>query len=180
MLVNSLMLILLIISSSILFFINNLYIILGIFVIVSIISIVFKVKLPIYLPFIILLGINFGLNYYFGNLLDALMVTLRLFIMFIMVNLIIKKIGIYNLADTIGNLFKSKTITLIVAISLSFIPIMIKEISEIKKSLITKNCQFNLANLLKRPSVFIVTFFNNLFKRIDDMEKVLLSKGVDE
>lgn len=180
MFINSLLLIILVISSSVLFFINNFYVILGLLIFVTILSLVFRVRLPLYLPFIILLLINFILNFWLSDIMMATMVTVRLIIMFISVNLIIKKIGTYNLAYTIGNLFRSKEITLIISIALSFIPIMIKELLEIRKSLITKNFPLNIKNVLRRPNVFIMTFFSNLFKRVSEMEKVLISKGVDE
>ena len=180
MLLNSLLFIFLIIFSIVLFFINNLYVIV-IFLIVSILlSIIFKVRLPIYLPFIILLLINFLFNYLLSSLEDAFLVTLRLLIMFMIVNLIIKKIGIVNIGKIMGNIFHSRELALIISISLSFIPIMIKEMSNIKNSLITKNFSFSLKNVLTRPQIYVVTFFSLLFKRVSELERVLISKGVDD
>ena len=180
MFINSLLFLFLLCFSIIIFFINNYYI-LGIILIISILlCLLFKVRLPIYKSFLILLLINFSLNYLLGDLGDAFVVTVRLVIMFIMVNLIMKKIGIYNLSYIIGKLTHSKSITLILVIALSFIPIMIKEISEIRKSLITKNYPLSLKNILKRPDIFVITFFSNLFKRVNDMEKVMLSKGIND
>ena len=180
MFLNSLLLIFLLVFSFLLFFINNIYIIIGLFVLTLILILIGKINLHLYKSFIVLIIINFLLNYLLSNINDALIVTMRLFIMFFMVNLIINKIGIYNLAKTIGNIFHNEDITLIIAISLSFIPIMIKELSEIRKSLITKNFPLTLKNVIIRPNVFVITFFSNLFKRVNDMEKVLISKGVEE
>lgn len=180
MLFNSFLFFFLLIFSSIIFFIKNLYII-GLLLILSIfLCFIFKVKLPIYLPFLFLLTINFFINFLLSDLINAILVTTRIFLMFTVVNLIIKKIGIYNLSQVFKTIFKSKELALIVAICLSFIPIMTKEIHEIKKSLKTKNYEINLKNILRRPSIFVITFFTNLFKRVDEMEKVLISKGIDE
>ncbi len=188
MLVNSILFLFLILFSFLLFFINNIYVIIGFFVVdiflsilfISIIlSIIFKVRLSIYLPFIIILFINFIMNLLLSSFLDGLIVTLRLIIMFIVVNLIIKKIGIYNIGYIIGNIFRRKEITLIISISLSFIPIMIKELSDIRRSLITKNYPLTFKNIIRKPSVFVITFFSNLFKRVNEMEKVLISKGIE-
>ena len=179
MLLNSLLFIFLIIFSIILFFINNFYIILSFLIVSVLLSIIFKVKLPLYLPFIILLIINFLFNYLLSSLEDAILVTMRLLIMFIVVNLIIKKIGIVNIGKIIGNMFHSRELSLIISISLSFIPIMIKELSSIKNSLITKNFPFTLKNVLTKPQVYVVTFFSLLFKRVSELEKVLISKGVE-
>ena len=180
MFLNSLLFIIMLVFSFVLFFINNLYVILGLFLLLLIISIVFKVKLPIYISFIILLIINFVVNMLLSSYLDALLVTLRLIIMFMLVNIFIKKLGVYNIGKIIGNILHSESIGLIISISLSFIPLMIKELSYIKNSLKTKNFNLNFKNIIKRPSIFVATFFNNLFKRVDEMEKVLMSKGYDE
>ena len=180
MLINSFLFLFLLGFSIIIFFINNYYILSVLLITSILLCLLFKVRLPIYKSFLILLIINFSLNYLLGDLSDAFIVTIRLVIMFIMVNLIMKKIGIYNLSYIIGKLTHSKSITLIFVIALSFIPIMIKEISEIRKSLVTKNFPLSLKNILKRPDIFVITFFNNLFKRVNDMEKVMLSKGIND
>lgn len=180
MLVNSILFVFLILFSIGLFFINNIYIIISLLFISSLLSIIFKVRLPIFLPFIIILIINFFFNYLFSGIMDACIVTLRLIIMFITVNLIIKKIGVFNLSKVIGLLFHSKTIELMIAITLSFIPILSKEIKSIRSSLITKNFELNLKNIIARPHVFVITFFSNLFRRVNEMEKVFISRGIDE
>ena len=180
MLVNSLLFIFLILFSIGLFFINNLIIIVSILSISIILSILLKVKLPIYFPFIFILFISFIFNYLLSSIDEAILVTLRLTTMFIVVNIIIKKIGIVNIGKVIGNIFHSKDIELIISISLSFIPILSKEIYYIKNSLKTKNFPLTLKNILLKPHIFVITFFNNLFQRVNDMEKVFISRGIDE
>ena len=177
---NSLLFIFLILFSFFLFFINNLYIVIGLLIVSIILSIVFKVRLPIYIPFIILLLINFIFNYLLSSLYDAFLVTIRLIVMFIVVNLIIKKIGITSIGKILGNLFKSKSLELMISISLSFIPIMAKELKGIRDSLKTKNFPLNFKNIITRPHIFVVTFFTNLFRRVNEMEKVFISRGIDE
>ena len=100
--------------------------------------------------------------------------------MFLMVNIIIKKIGILNLGKIIGTLFRSKSIELVITISLSFIPILSKELINIKNSLKTKNFNFNIKNVLLKPHIFVVTYFTNLFRRVNEMEKVFISRGIEE
>lgn len=180
MLINSILFLFLLLFSFVLFFVNNIYIILIFLALSIIICFLNKIKPPIYYTFIFLLFINFIINLILSGYYDAIVVTARLLIMFLIVNIIIKKIGIYNLSNVIGNILKSKTISLMISISLAFIPIMILELSMIRKSLICKNFNFNLKNVLTKPSVFITTFFTNLFKRVDTLEKVLISKGVSE
>ena len=88
-----------------------------------------------------------------------------------MVNIIIKKIGILNLGKIIGGLFRSKSLELVITISLSFIPILSKELINIKNSLKTKNFNLNIKNVLLKPHIFVVTYFTNLFRRVNEMEK---------
>lgn len=180
MLVNSILFIFLILFSLGLFFINNLYIIISLLIISIILSLIFKVRLPIKIPFIIILIISFVLNYLLLSINEAILVTTRLITMFVVVNLIIKKIGILNIGKIIGKIFHNKDIELIITIGLSFIPILSKEIYYIKNSLKTKNFPLNLKNILLKPHIFVITFFNNLFKRVNDMEKVFISRGIDE
>ena len=100
--------------------------------------------------------------------------------MFLMVNIIIKKIGILNLGKIIGSLFRSKSIELVITISLSFIPILSKELINIKNSLKVKNFNLNLKNGLLKPHIFVVTYFTLLFRRINEMENVFISRGIEE
>lgn len=177
---NSFLFVFLILFSFGLFFINNLYIVLALLIISLLLTIIFKVRLPIYIPFILLLIINFVFNYWLSSLYDAILVTVRLMVMFIVVNLIIKKIGITNIGKIIGNLLHSKSLELMISISLSFIPIMAKELQNIRVSLKTKNFPLNLINIIKKPHIFVITFFTNLFQRVNEMEKVFISRGIDE
>ena len=171
MLINSILFIFLILFSIGLFFINNL-IVIGIILLISILlTIIFRVHILI---------INFVFNYLLSSLSDALVVTLRLIIMFLMVNIIIKKIGILNLGKIIGGLFRSKSLELVITISLSFIPILSKELINIKNSLKTKNFNLNIKNVILKPHIFVVTYFTNLFRRVNEMEKVFISRGIEE
>ena len=180
MLINSILLIFLLIFSFFLFFINNLFLLVILLFLSIILSVIFKVRLPLYLPFIIVIIINFFLNYFISGINDAFIVSIRLFIMFIAVNLIISIIGISNISKIIGNVFRSKELALIISISLCFIPLMIKEIRDIKTSLYAKNFSLNFKNIITKGHVFVICFFTNLFKRVDDMEKYLLSCGMED
>ena len=180
MLINSILFIFLILFSIGLFFIDDL-IIIGIILLISILlAIIFKVHIYLYKPFIIILIINFVFNYLLSSLNDALVVTLRLIIMLLMVNIIVKKIGILNLGKIIGGLFRSKSVEIMITISLSFIPILSKELINIKNSLRVKNFNLNFKNVILKPHIFVVTYFTNLFRRVNEMEKVFISRGIEE
>jgi energy-coupling factor transport system permease protein len=72
-----------------------------------------------------------------------------------------------------------KNLSLIISIAITFIPIMSNEASEIKKSLISKGFNFNIKNVFTKPHIFLVTYFNNLFNKVDELEKALLMKGYE-
>lgn len=68
-------------------------------------------------------------------------------------------------------------LTLIIAITLAFIPILVDEANMIKLSLRSKGFDFNLKNVFTRPHIYLVTFLNNLFDRLDELEKSLITKA---
>ena len=47
----------------------------------------------------------------------------------------------------------------------------------IKIALGVKGLAFNFKNLITRPHIYLITFLNGLFDRLDDLEKSLSLKG---
>ena len=72
-----------------------------------------------------------------------------------------------------------KDLSLIISIALTFIPILINEATNIKYSLISKGFDFNLKNVFTRPHIFLITYINNIFERVDTLEKTLLMKAYE-
>jgi len=68
-------------------------------------------------------------------------------------------------------------LTLIIAISLAFIPILIDEASMIKLSFKSKGFDLKFINLIMRPHIYLITFLNGIFDRIDELEKSLIIKA---
>lgn len=180
MLINFIYAFLFIFLSIIIFLINN-HIILGSIVLFLILYCIFKkVHLTFGKPFIILLIINLIFNYLLSDINNTLIVTFRLLIMFLSINIIVKQVGTSNISYFFGYLFNSDSITIMLAITFSFIPLLIKEIEEIKKSLMIKNYPLNFINVLKNPKVFLVSFMSNLFNRSKELENVLIVRGFEE
>lgn len=71
----------------------------------------------------------------------------------------------------------AKNLSFIIAIALAFIPILSDEARNIKKALLTKGFDFNFKNIMTRPHIYLITYLNGLFDRIDELEKSLLMKG---
>lgn len=64
-----------------------------------------------------------------------------------------------------------------VSISLAFIPILQREIQNIKYSFLSKGYKLNLKNFLKKPSIFILPLITNLVKRVTEIEESMKSRG---
>lgn len=173
---NSFLLILFLIYSLVIVFIENFNIIITLLLIelfiVLFLEIKFNLKNIVY--FLIFI---FFFNLLLTNLSNASIILLRLFTMYLIVLIVINKIGINNIALTFSKLFHSKELYLIISISLSFIPILKDEILNIRKTLLIKNYPCTLINVIKNPKIFVVTFFSNLFNRVSELEKIIITSG---
>ncbi len=67
-------------------------------------------------------------------------------------------------------------LTLIISISLAFIPILADEASKIKLSLTSKGQEFKINTIFTKPHIYLITFLNSLFDRVDELEKSLQVK----
>lgn len=122
-----------------------------------------------------------------GDIMEPIIMGVKILIAWGATNILSQKIPTVVLGVAIANLlypFKlvgvdTKEIALIVTIAISFIPILGKELTAIKNSLIAKNYEFNVKNLLTRPQIFISTYINAVFARIDEIEKSLMAKAFE-
>ena len=71
----------------------------------------------------------------------------------------------------------SKEIGIIVSIGVAFIPIIQKEMSEIKLSLKSKGFDLRFTNIIKKPNYILVPLLTSIIKRVGEIEQSLLSKG---
>ena len=88
---------------------------------------------------------------------------------------------LHGIADTIKSIcsplkiFNANTenIKIMVSISLSVIPILKKDLFEIKEACKSKNITFNIKNM----KIVLAKFFLSLISRVNDIEESLISKG---
>lgn len=121
------------------------------------------------------------------DMLEPLIMGIKILIVWGATNILSQKMPTVILAGAVANLlypFKLvgidvEEITLIITIAISFMPILAKELGAIKNSLAAKNFDFNLKNLLTRPHIFISTYINAIFNRIDEIEKSLIAKAFE-
>lgn len=71
----------------------------------------------------------------------------------------------------------NQNLAMIIAISLSFIPLLIDEAKMIKLSLQSKGFNPSLSGFVTKPHIYLITFLNNLFDRLDELEKTLFIKA---
>ncbi len=185
------LLIIFFIYSFVIFFINNFFILFILFLINIILffnlNVNFKNKIYILKNNIIFIIFIFLCNWIFCNFDMAFLTSFKIFNVLILTYIVSKKLtpdnfieGIYILLIPL-KIFKIniKDVALIITISLTFIPILIEEARDIKKSLLMKGLKFNLKNCFLKPHIYLITYLNSLFKRLGELEKSLIMKAFE-
>lgn len=171
------------------FFIKD-YFLLGIFLVINILlMIILKQKLKKALmsvlkiiPFIIFTA---GINMIISGISYGILIGIRLILVCNITYIFSKKMTPHKLQYVIETLLKplkiininSKEVGIIVCIGLTFIPIIQKEITELKYSLKSKGCNPNLKNIIRKPNYILVPLITSIIKRIGEIENSLYSKG---
>lgn len=142
-------------------------------------AILFIMKL---LPFILFTGV---LNLVLGDLNLAIIITIKLILVcnitFVFSeNMTPKKIqtAIEKICFPL-KIFKinPRNIGIMVSISITFIPIMQKEMQNLKNSLNAKGFKLNLKNIVKRPDVLFLPLIISILKKTDEIEQSMISRG---
>ena len=95
-------------------------------------------------------------------------------------------LSLLDIGQVLGNFLRplrvfeinTDKIVLIISVALTFIPVLINEGKVLRKALIMKGYRPSLKNAIFEPDLFVVPFFNNIFNKIETMEKALLMKGL--
>ena len=120
-------------------------------------------------------------DYILDNLSNALWIGIKLFIVCNITIIYSEITSILGIAETIKiicsplKILKVNTdeIKVMVCISLSMIPILKKELYEIKEACIAKNIVFNVKNM----KIILSKFFITLITRVNEIEESLIAKG---
>ena len=70
-----------------------------------------------------------------------------------------------------------KEIAIMISISLAFIPILQKEIENLKYSLVSKGFNLNLRNFIKYPNYILFPLITSVIKKTSEIEQSMISKG---
>lgn len=117
---------------------------------------------------------------------NALFVSKRFLISLSLTYLLTCFLSLLDMGYVLGNFLRPlrvfgidiDKIVLIISVALTFIPLLINEGRVLRKALIMKGYRLSLKNVVLKPDLFIVPYFNNMFNKIETMEKALLMKGL--
>ena len=125
-------------------------------------------------------------NLLLGGFDNALFVSKRFLISLSLTYLLTCFLSLLDIGQVLGNFLRplrvfeinTDKIVLIISVALTFIPVLINEGKVLRKALIMKGYRPSLKNAIFEPDLFVVPFFNNIFNKIETMEKALLMKGL--
>lgn len=185
----SLGLIAFLVYTSLIFFIKEYYMLLAVLAINAILMLILKINIKkgiIFimklLPFIIFTS---AINVILGNIELGILIGLRLILVCNITYIYSKKQTTRNLQIAIEKIlipFKivgvnPREISIIVSISIAFIPIMQKEIENLKYSLLSKGFKMNLKNFVTKPSYILMSLITSVIKKTAEIEQSMISKG---
>ncbi len=115
----------------------------------------------------------------------GILIGIRLILVCNITYIFTRKFTINKLQNTVEILLKplkiiqidSKEIGIIVAIGVSFVPIIQKEVQELKYSLKAKGFKLNIKNILTKSNYVLLPLTTSVIKRIGEIENSLISKG---
>lgn len=180
---KTILLLIFILTSLFLYYITNPYFIFSLVIILLLTNYFLKIKFKGLKPILVFIILTIIFNLFFNSFIFSLLLGTRLFIIYLFTLTLSHFLTCLDIAKGISSLFfflkDKRDLEIIIALSISIIPIMIDEISNFKKVLVSKNFPLTFKNILKKPNVFFQTFFMNTFKRINDMEAILKAKGYE-
>ncbi len=134
------------------------------------------------MPFI---AFTAGINMIISGINFGALIGIRLILVCNMTYIFAKKMTPHKLQYVIETLLKplkifkidSREIGIILCIGTTFIPIIQREIQEIKYALKAKGYEINFRNVIRKPNYILVPLITMVIKKINDIEASLLSKG---
>lgn len=124
-------------------------------------------------------------NLFFSNISTAFIVSVHLFLAIDYSYIMSYYFNPQNISNAFYYFFyplkyfkvEIHQLTLITSIAFTFIPILLDELNLIKTSLRIKGFRFHLISFLFQSHTLFILLLNNLFERLDELEKSLLIKA---
>lgn len=182
-------LILFLIYTSLIFFLKEPTTLICVALINLCLMLIFKISLKKMIMFILrlMLFILFTvlLNILLGSLEIGILIGIRLILVCSITYIYSSKMTPKRLQIAVEGLlfplkiFKAntKSIGIIVSMAISFIPILQREIQNVKYSLFAKGYIINFKNFLKKPSLILMPIITSTIKKVAEIEQSMLSKG---
>lgn len=134
------------------------------------------------MPFIIFTS---GINMIVSGVSYGMLIGIRLILVCNMTYIFAKKMTPQKMQYVLETILKplkifkidSKEIGIIVCIGIAFIPILQKEIIDLKYALKAKGFNPNFRNIIKKPNYILAPLITSIVKRVGEIEMSLLSKG---
>ena len=187
---NICFLVMFLILSFTIFYINNYYYYLGILFLIILFFIIKKTHIKDILKFNIYTFFSFTLiifitNLFLMSLYESVNILIKLILACNLSFILSIVLPSYKLIKTLDILLKpltilkinTQTISLIISIGITFIPILINEIQKIRISLTSKGIKYNS---IKNIFLMLKILIPNLLKKVNDIESSLIAKGVNE
>lgn len=126
-----------------------------------------------------------AINIWLSGLSFGMLIGVRLIVLCNMTYIYTKKMTFSKLQYVIEVLLKplkiikidSKEIGIMLCIGIAFVPIIQKEIINIKYSLKAKGFNVNARNILLKPNYILMPLLTGIIKRVGEIENSLSSKG---
>lgn len=136
------------------------------------------------MPFILFTS---GINILISDISYGILIGIRLILVCNITYIFTRKMTPHKLQYVIETLFKplkiikidSREIGIIVCIGITFIPIIQKEIMELKESLKAKGFKLGFRNFISKPNYILIPLTTSIIKRIGEIENSLYSKGYE-
>lgn len=172
------------------FYINNYYYYIGIILFIILFFIINKTRITDIFKFNVYTFFSFTLiifitNLFLMTLYESINILIKLILACNLSFVLSIVLPSYKLINTLDLLLKplnilkinTQTISLIISIGITFIPILINEIQKIRISLTSKGIKYNS---LQNIFLMIKVLIPNLLKKVNDIESSLIAKGVNE
>ena len=172
------------------FYINNHYYYLAILLLIILFFIIKKTHIKDILKFNVYTFFSFTLiifitNLFLMSLYESVNILIKLILACNLSFILSIVLPSYKLIKTLDILLKplnilkikTQTISLIISIGITFIPILINEIQKIRISLTSKGIKYNS---IKNIFLMVKILIPNLLKKVNDIESSLIAKGVNE
>lgn len=155
------------------------------FILVVVFKLKFNKMLRCFLKSLVFVGMVFAFNLIFDTFVNSLIVAWRLEIVTLGAFVFSCVVTPSRLSEGFCQLlyplkvFKVNIndVSLMLVVAFNFIPIISRDVTALKQTLKARNVKLNLKTFFTQSHLLFVMFFAGIFKRVDELEQVVLARG---